>query len=368
MDSSQGAIQLRAVTIKRLANACIAGCLGILASLSAAAEEGPSTKINGRIFADFTDLDHTNDGVDSPENGIGIDVKRFYVGVTHEFDETWSVHITSDFNYVSGDDSTQLFIKKAYVQARVSDALIGRLGSADMPWIPFVEDLYGYRYVENVIIDRLRFGTSADWGLHGRGNLSQGMFNYAVAIVNGGGYRNPTRSNSMDVEARFSFAPVEGLTVAIGGYRGKLGNDVPDSPTPPLHTATRGNALVAYVDGPWRFGAEYFQARNWDQVTTVESDKADGVSAWVSFDFTPGWGLFARADSARPSQELNPDLHDRYFNLGLAYHARKDVDLALVCKHEKVDGGGTVDTTNGIIGGLVEGKYQEIGIWVLAEF
>jgi hypothetical protein len=355
--------------IRSAAVAYIAACLGILASLSAAAaDEGSSTRISGRIFADFTDLDHTNDGVDSPESGIGIDVKRFYLGVTHEFDATWSVNVTSDFNYVSGDDSTQLFIKKAYVQARISEALIGRLGAADMPWIPFVEDLYGYRYVENVIIDRLRFGTSSDWGVHGRGQLPAGMFNYAVAIVNGGGYRNPTRSNSMDVEARFGFVPIEGLTIAIGGYSGKLGNDVSDSPTPPLHTATRGNALIAYVGGPWRLGAEYFQARNWDQVSTVQSDKADGVSVWGSFDFATRWSLFARADSARPSRELSPNLEDRYFNLGLAYRAHQDVNLALVYKHEKVDGGGAVDTTNGVIGGLVEGKYAEIGIWVLAEF
>jgi hypothetical protein len=254
------------------------------------------------------------------------------------------------------------------VQARISDALVGRLGSADMPWIPFVEDLYGYRYVENVIIDRLKFGTSADWGIHGRGQLSAGMFNYAVAMVNGGGYKNPTRSSSMDVEARFSFVPVEGLTIAIGGYSGKLGNDVEGATTPPQHTATRGNALVAYVNGPWRLGAEYFQTGNWNQVTTVESDKADGVSVWGSFDFNPRWGVFARADSASPSKDLSPDLDDEYFNLGLAYHAHKNIDIALVYKHEKVDGGGTVETSNGTIGGSADGNYEELGIWLLAEF
>ena len=354
---------------RSLAASCVAVWLGSAAALPViAADDESSTTIGGRIFADFTRLDHANDGVDSPENGIGIDVKRFYLAVTHEFDEMWSVNITTDFNYVSGEDTTQVFIKKAYVQARVSDALVGRLGSADTPWIPFVEDLYGYRYVENVIIDRLKFGTSADWGVHGRGQFWAGMFHYAVSIVNGAGYKNPTRSSSMDVEARFSLVPFTGLTIAIGGYSGKLGNDVEGTATPPQHTASRGNALVAYVHGPWRLGAEYFQARNWDQVTTVETDKADGISIWGSFDFKPKWGVFARADSASPSKELSPDLDDRYLHLGFAYHAHKNVDVAVVYKREEVDGAGALDTSNGTIGGLVEGKYDEFGIWLLAEF
>ena len=62
-----------------------------------------------------------------------------------------------------------MFIRKAFVQAKVSDAFVARLGAADMPWIPFVEDLCGYRYLEQTLIDRLKFGTSADWGVHANG-------------------------------------------------------------------------------------------------------------------------------------------------------------------------------------------------------
>ncbi|MGH8288397.1 MAG: hypothetical protein ACREV7_05120 [Steroidobacteraceae bacterium] len=89
---------------------------------------------------------------------------------------------------------------------------------ADLPWIPLIERLYGYRFVEHVIVDRLHFGTSADWGLHGGGDLDDQRVSYAVSIVNGNGFKNSTGSKSMDVEARLAVAPLEGLTLAVGGY------------------------------------------------------------------------------------------------------------------------------------------------------
>jgi hypothetical protein len=337
---------------------------------AAAADSAGSTTISGKIYADFTNLDLTNGGVDSSANGTGIDVKRFYLGVTHNFDDIWSVNLTTDFNYVSDDSETQLYVKKAYIQARLSDALVLRAGSADLPWVPFVEDLYGLRFVENVIIDRLKFGTSADWGVHALGKVADGKVNYDVAIINGAGYKNPTRTNSMDLEARVAFVPLAGLSLALGGYSGKLGKDV-EGGAPALHTAQRLDALAAYVAGPLRIGAEYFQARNWTQVTSVATDKADGFSVWGSYDFNPKLGVFARGDWAKPSKELNSDLKDEYFNVGLVSHPRENIDVALVYKRERVTGGGVISTSNGNIGstsGTGEGKYDEIGIWAQAVF
>jgi len=332
--------------------------LGAIVTLSVPAAADESTAIGGKMYVDATSYDLSNDGVDSAGNGFGLDVKRFYLGVTHNFDDMWSVNVTSDFNYVANDGETQIYVKKAYVQAKISDAFIARAGSVDLPWVPFVEDLYGYRFVENVIIDRLKFGTSADWGLHAIGKAAEGKFSYAASVINGAGYKNPTRSNSVDFEARIAFAPVKGLNLAIGGY----------SVTPPQHTAERLDALVAYVNGPLRLGAEYFQAKDWNQVTTVATDKAEGFSVWGSYNFNPNWGVFARADSADTSKDLRPDLSDEYFNVGVVSHPRKNIDIAFVYKNEKVDGGGTVSTSNGTIGGLEEGKYSEVGVWAQVAF
>ena len=118
-----------------------------------------------------------------------------------------------------------------------------------------------------------------------------------------------------------------------------------------------------------------FEANDWANVTTVASDKADGYSVWASYDFTTMWSVFARGDSAKTKKNSAPDLKDEYFNVGVATHPRKNVDLALVYKDEKVTGsGGTaatgfVNTSNGNIGGLpCGGKYQEIGVWAQVKF
>jgi hypothetical protein len=341
-----------------------------IAAVSAATTayaQDESTTIGGRLFIDMTDVSLKNNGVSQPASGYGVDVKRGYLIVNHTFDKTWAANVTTDFNYVANDSETQVYIKKAYVQGKVSDALVGRLGSADTPWVPFVEDIYGYRYVELEIIDRLKFGTSADWGLNAAGKTTNSKLNYSVSLLNGNGYKNPTRSNGMDTEARIGFVPIEGLTLALGFYSGKLGKDIDTAP-PTLHTANRETALVAYNKKALRLGLEYFSTDNWNNVLTAAKDSADGFSAWFSYDFTPKFGILARADDSKLSKKLNPALEDKYYNLGIALHPRKNVDFAIVYKDEKVDGG-SWNTGNGVIGVAGgHGKYEEIGLWALANF
>ena len=154
------------------------------------------TSVSGRMYYDVTSIDQKDDGVKQAQNGVNFDIKRFYISVDHTFNKTFSADITTDFNYDSGPaGATQLYIKKAYLQAKLSDAAVIRLGSTDLPWVPFVEDIYGYRYLEQTLIDRTKFGTSADWGVHLAGKVPAGMvtFNYALAAINGSGYKKPRR-------------------------------------------------------------------------------------------------------------------------------------------------------------------------------
>jgi hypothetical protein len=357
---------------KTLSVSCVATCLAASAVGTALADE--ATTISGKAFLDITNVDATSDGNKTAASGTGFDAKRLYIGIDHKFDDMWSMQAVTDFNYISSIGQTDVYIKKLFVQAKVSDAFVLRAGSADLPWVPFAEDVYGYRWVENVIIDRLKFGTSADWGLNANGKMgNNGMFAYSASVINGNGYKNPSRSNSMDFEGRISVTPLPGLVAAIGYYTGKLGKDVQGATT--FHTADRFDVLLGYAVGGLHLGGEYFSANDWANVTTAASDKADGYSLWASYDFTKTWSVFARADSAKTKKTSAPDLKDEYFNLGVAAHPRKNVDLALVYKDEKVSGvGGTaatgfVNTSNGNIGGLVSGgKYQEIGLWAQIKF
>lgn len=317
-------------TMKRsLAAAAIAVLTG--ASGAAMAGDAGTTTIHGEMFTDFSWLDQQQNGRDTSPSGLGFDVKRFYFGAQHIFDDVWSVNITTDFTYDRDEGATQVYVKKAYVEADLSPAAVFRAGSAAMPWIPFVESIEGYRYIDEVLIDRLGFGDSYDWGLH-LGGTTAGAFSYQAALVNGGGYKNPSRGDGMDVAARVSYEPVDGLTFALGAYNGHRAMDLADAPA--NHTATRYTALAAYVTDRFRIGAEYFRANNWNNVTTPATDSADGYSIFASLSVSRGMSVFGRYDHADLSNNLVPSLADRYYNAGFAWQLRQHIDLALFYKYE----------------------------------
>ena len=305
--------------------------------LAALAKVVNDTTIGGKMFFDLSTIDQKNSLTGKTNaSGTGIDVKRFYLSATHQFDDIWSANLTTDFNYVSNDSETNLFVKKAYVQGKFDDAAVFRVGSADMPWIPFAEKYYGFRYVENTLIDRLKYGNSADWGLHLGGDIGASKsLNYAVSVVNGNGYKNPGRSKGVDVEGRVGFVPFENMVVAVGGYSGHRGQETENIDA--VHTAERGDFLLAYASKAFRVGAEYFTAKNWNNVLSPLADKADGYSVWGSVAVADNVNLFARYDNAKLSKTLDREARDTYYNAGVEYQVTKGFKLAGVWKHGKVE-------------------------------
>jgi hypothetical protein len=350
-----------------------------------------STSVSGRMYFNFSNVDTKVNGAKptgaGSVNGTGFNIKRFYLGVDHTFSPIFAGNVTMDVSNVVGQTSNTNFtstgspagsnlpalvgkgfyIKKAYLQAKLDPAFIVRLGSADLPWIPYAENQYGYRHIENTVADRTNFGTSADWGIHVLGDLAGGLLSYQVSVIDGGGYRNVKVSNSVDVEGRVSLN-YKGFYAAAGGYTGKRGNDVEGASTP--NTATRENLMVGYKNKLFNAGLEYFHAKNWNNVTSTTDDKSDGWSAFGNVNFAKTWSAFGRYDWVKPTKLTNDNTKDQYYNVGIQWEPVKIVDLALVYKHEKVDNG-TFGTQNGTIGGanpagsLVGGRgtYDEFGLF-----
>ncbi|MBS0456891.1 MAG: carbohydrate porin [Proteobacteria bacterium] len=310
------------------------------------------TRISGTAFIDFTHIDQNSGGKKTDASGSGLDVKRFYLAVDHRFNDVWSANLTTDFNYTAVTGQTQWFVKKAYLQGTFAQLATLRVGSANMAWIPFVEDWYGYRFVESTMVDRMKMGNSADWGAHVLGD--NGVFNYQVSAVNGGGYKNPSRSNHVDFEARVGVQPIKGLMFAVGAYDGDLGKDTQTKPA--LHSARRFDALAAWNRDGLRLGLEWFRAEDWKNVTTPLADAASGWSAWGSYDFGRA-AVFARYDRVKPSSDLDPRLTDRYYNLGVAFPITKGVRVALAWKNERLSDHAAIDTSTREIGAWAEVKF-----------
>ena len=303
---------------------------------------------------------------DNAQNGTEAELKRFYLIVDHKFNDVFSADLTTDFRYNANGvtKDTSLFVKKAYLQAKLSPAFFVRVGAAELAWAPFVESLYGYRFVENTLIDRTRFGTTTDWGVHIGGTFGNGLVSYAASAINGAGFKTLSRSSdTIDVEGRISVSPIKSVTLGIGGYSGKLGKSAANQPLSAApHAATRVNAAAAYTDKRLRLGVEYFAASNWNNVTSLARDKSNGWSGFGSFAFTPKIAVFGRYDRVKPSTTLNPRMKDDYVNVGVDYKPITPLDLAVVYKHEKTRKG-LLSTSNGVIGGLDHGDYDEVGLF-----
>lgn len=351
---------------------------GEVNSAVAAVKPKPSwadnTKVGATVFSDLSNINQSPSP--NAKNGTGFDVKRAYLSVDKSFNAIYSANLTADF--APGDNSFTNggtivgaeTIKYAYVQAAYAPELILQAGAEKTPWVPFVEDLYGYRYVDKVLIDQNKFGNSADWGVNAHGEFAHGLLGYSVMVEDGNGYKNPDRSQTMDVEGRVNLN-FHGFVAAIGGQTGKLSQDFQGVATP-VHNVDREDALVAYVAGPIRVGAEWFQADDWKVITKVASDKSDGELVFASYNFTPQWALFGRYDWENPSKTLDSAEKYTYANIGISYEPVKTVDLALVYKHEQVSnapiGTGYTDATTTLGAANGSGKYDEVGLFTQFKF
>jgi hypothetical protein len=348
-----------------------------------------STSISGRMYFNFSNIDAKSNGTKGSGNGTGFNIKRMYLGIDHQFSPIFSANLTMDASNVIGSTGNSNFsssaapalvgkgfyIKKAYLQAKLNPAFIIRLGSADLPWIPFIENQYGYRHIENTLIDRVSYGTSADWGIHVLGDIAGGLLSYQFSAIDGGGYRNVKVTKSVDFEGRVSTS-YKGFFAGVGGYSGKRGNDTQgvDATLPVglghVRTATRLDAAAGYKSKLFTIGGEYFSAKNWNNTTSLLKDKADGWTAFGNVNFAKTWSVFGRYDWVKPSKLQDDHTHEHYYNVGIQWEPVKIVDLALVYKRDSVDNG-LLSTQNGTIGGanpagtLVggHGTYNEIGIF-----
>ena len=357
------------------------------------------TKIGGTVFFNASNINSQVNGVKQGNNGTGLNVKRVYLSVDHKFNDVWSANITTDVSNVIGETANAnyatptantttgaissigevgkgLFIKKVYLQAKLDKALVLRVGSTDTAWVPYVEGIYGHRYIENELLDEYKLGTSADWGVTAAGELAGGLISYQVGVVNGAGYRNVQVSNSVDLDGRLS-VQYNGFFGAIGGYSGKLGKNTQG--TVIAHSAERIDGALGYKSDLFTVGGEYVYAKDFASVVASASnfeDKNEGWSVFANYNITPKWQVFGRYDWIRQTNNLTSQtsVKNEYYNFGVQWEVAKLVDLSLVYKRAQATNNGTANGTiawqngTGAIGGTVNGTYDEVGLFGLVKF
>ena len=372
-----------------------AAAFTMIAAVSGASAQSwtDNITVSGRMYLDLSNSSLEVNGLKSGnKNGTGFDVKRVYFQVDKKFNDIYSLQMQTDVSPMAQtgvtctpDASTPpkitctqsaagqgLYLKKAYFKAAFSPAFEVSVGANEMPWIPYAESIYGYRWVENTLLEqnngnaRSTFGTSADWGVHVGGKFAQN-FNYQVSVVNGKGYRDSGRTQGMDVEARLS-AKFDQWNFALGGYQGKRGQETYSGTKEVVapHNAQRVDALAAFVGDRIRVGAEYFTATDWQTSSILDTttghtkgDDSDGYSTFGSYRLTPTYTVFGRYDNVKPSKTLAPYNEGNYYNLGVQMSPMKGITVALVAKHEEFEAyaGGAIK------GALTKTEFSEIGLF-----
>ena len=364
----------------------------------AASKWAANTSLSGEMFLNLSNITQHTAGSNNPASGVGVNLKRAFMGIDHRFNSKLSAAVLLDADNVTGQPSTVnpvssasqlvgrgVFVRNAYGEVKLHPALTIRLGAAEMPWISYTEGAVQERHVERSLLERVGYGNPADWGVHLSGDFlrkPESSLSYAISVVNGGGYRQARVTKSMDIEARFS-GTWHGFYGAVGGYYGKRGNDIEvitGATASSFRTATRGDAMVGYRNAIINIGGEYFYARNWNNVNVnpanfaFSEDSASGWSGFAHYNLSRQWRAFMRYDHVKPNRDTIPELQDDLFVGGLQFSPLKYVDLALVYKRETVNGG-SVATPNAFVSAATlsavckgNGTYDEVGLFTAIRF
>ena len=293
-----------------------------------AASAGDFT-FGGKLFADFSQLRQHDRTAHADSHASDVDLKRLYLDADYAFDPAWSAHLTTDVNWLRGQRDPDVWVKHAYLQRKFSKAALLRVGVDDMPMMALTSQWYGYRYIDPIATSLQKIDSAADWGLHLKGVLAPRL-DYAVSVVSGGGYKQPTHGRRADVEALLAWHTSAHTLLALGGYDGQLAAG--DEPRAPYHTARRIDLLAAYAGDIWRVGTRYSYASNWASLHSMNSERTRSWSAWGSVRVAAQWSVFARYDHGQPASLPDPTRHTIYADAGVQWQPVKRLRLALVTK------------------------------------
>ena len=268
-----------------------------------------NTTISGKAFFNVSNIDQKSRRRGTRrQNGTQTELKRFYIGVDHKFNDIFSANLTTDFRYNTNGTSkdTLVYVKKAYVQAKLSRSC----SSASAR--PTCRGFRSSRASTAIASSRTRSSTAPSSAPRPTGACTSAELRQRPGQLRGLGDQ---RRRLQDAVAQlehdrprrpFSVNPIKNITLAVGGYTGKLGKSADNAGSATPHRATRFNALAAYTDSASGPASNISRPRTGTTYHRGARDKSDGWSVFGSFAFTPQVRAFGRYDWVKPSKDINP--------------------------------------------------------------
>ena len=193
----------------------IAATVALMAANTAyAVEVTPNLDINGEVFVGAKYMQNI-DSAGTDTRTSNINVERAEMSATYATDDIWSA--TFGINAKSSGNISTVSVKKAFIEADVSEMLNVRLGAAETPMVKLEDSLWGFRHISKGLSQLNGYTDASDYGVHLAGETasdSEFNFGYALSAIKGTGYesisQNSAGNTSYDIEGVVSLIGLDG--------------------------------------------------------------------------------------------------------------------------------------------------------------
>jgi len=150
------------------------------------------------------------------KNANQFNVDRLYLQSEYFASDRVRFQLTLDGGITRNGTGNQVFLaetKSAFIEVKdvLAKGLYLRAGILPLAWIPYEDDLWGYRVQGPMPMDRWGYVTSTDLGLAVGGSLPSKYGSFQVNVTNGEGFRFTELGKRKELQARLSVNPLASM-------------------------------------------------------------------------------------------------------------------------------------------------------------
>lgn len=264
----------------------------------------------------YVDYYYTFSSPDEGREGLhGFTYRRLYLTSDFTLDEDFFGRARLEANASSTrPPGPTPFVKDLWVAWRYTGEHDVRIGVMPPPVFELPEEVWGYRSLEQTILDFQDVNESRDFGIRLNGPLAENV-QYAVMVANNEGVQ-PELDAYKRLYGLIEFHPTERLSFSLGADRAGY--------AAPREGGTRISGFGGYRSDRLNFGVEaYWYGETFE---TGEDFRNVGSSLFARYAVAPEWELVGRLDAASKGFE-SADAGEYFVLVGSSYAPADGVKL-----------------------------------------